>query len=108
MPGRLGPGRAGLMQTVRDQPARAFEKLSIFLTKRIHRVAFGIDHSDDAAVIVGHWDDDLGARGVECRQVARVFGHITDDNWLARLEHRSAQALPSREIIRIRLRIKRQ
>ena len=97
MPVWLGAGRAALVQTVGNESARAFEKLSIFLVERIRRIALGIDHSYDAPVIVCHRDDDLRARGVECRQIARVFGHITDDNWLARLEHRSAQALRDRK-----------
>ena len=48
-----------LMQTMRNQPPGTLEKLSIFLPEGIQFVTFGMYHSDDAAMVVGHRHNDL-------------------------------------------------
>ena len=57
------------MQTMRDQPASAFQKLSIFIAKRIQFIALGIEHTEDVAVVVSHGHNDFRARGVEGGQI---------------------------------------
>ena len=45
--GRTQPSGAPriLVQAVRDQPSRAFEKLEIFVAERVQFVALGIEHT---------------------------------------------------------------
>src|ERR1051325_8250192 len=82
---------------MRDQPAGALQELPVFLAKRVHLVAFRVDHAYDLSLIVRHWNNDLRARGVECRQIAQVLGYVTNDDGFARFEHRAAEALPQWE-----------
>ena len=48
-----------LMQAMCDQPACAFQKLSIFIAEGIQFIALGIEHTKNVAMIVTHRHDNL-------------------------------------------------
>ena len=74
------------MQTVRDQAASTLEELSIFFAKRVQLVALHIQHAENArVVVVPHRDNDLRARRMKRRQMARILVHVADNDRLSRL-----------------------
>ncbi len=81
------------MQTMRDQPACACQKLAIFIAKSVQFIALGIEHTEDVAVAISHGHNDLRARGVECGQITHVLVHVAHDDRLARFQRRAAQPL---------------
>jgi hypothetical protein len=78
---------------MRDQSAGPFEELPIFVAECVEFLTFGVEHSDNVTMSVGHRDDDFGARGVKRWQITRILVHVTDHNRLARFERRAAESL---------------
>jgi hypothetical protein len=75
---------------MRDESARAFEELSIFVAEGVHLLALGIKHSKNLMMLIDHRDNDLGARGVKRGQITRIVPHIANDNGFARFQRRTA------------------
>jgi hypothetical protein len=76
-----------------DESASPLEKLTIFISEDIGLFAFGVEHSDNVTMAVGHRNNDLGAGGMERREITRVFAHVPDHDRLARFEGGTAKAL---------------
>src|SRR2546422_286878 len=84
-------------QRPRQKKRRALEKLAIFLLESIQLFAFNVENTSDAVVFVNNRHNDFRLRAAECRQVARVFMHIADDDRLARFSRRTTKSLRDRK-----------
>src|SRR5438045_5076183 len=78
---------------MRDESARAFEELSIFVAEGVHLLALGIKHSKNLMMLIDHRDNDLGARCVKGGQITRIVPYIAHNNGFARFQRRPAYAL---------------
>ncbi len=85
------------MQTMRDQTACALQKLSIFIAERVQLITLHIQHAENVPVLIPHRDDDLRARGMKCRQIARIVVDVADYYRLARIQRRAAKPLRNRK-----------
>src|SRR5260370_41892098 len=81
------------MKAMRDESARAFEELSIFLAKGVQLFALGIEHSKDALVLVRHRNNDFGARSMERGQISWIVVDVADHDRFPGFQRRAAQPL---------------
>jgi hypothetical protein len=93
----LAGGERPVSDDARSNQLRdALEERTVFLTERRRPIGVDVDLADDPALARDR-DDDLGARGGEAREVARVGVHVVDDLGDAACSGRAADALPDRD-----------
>src|SRR5439155_1575857 len=69
------------------------QKLSIFVAEGIQFITLGIEHTQNVAMLVAHWHNDLGTSRVKRGQIARIAMHVAHDDRVARLQRSAAYPL---------------